>query len=707
MAAHQESDKSSNPEELLHPSHDLSTPQPQPDEDHPTIQEEQPGEDLPTMEPEPQKDLSKDQQEQPGEDLPTIKQEEPDEDPSTVRQEDLPTMKPEPDEDPSTIRQEDLPAIKQEELDQDLPTIQTQPEHKEDGVLSPTIEDDEDDKERTEPSLPRIRAMRVQTRPVPQLAEAVSSEEATIMQAPVTDPASLDDATIVQTPAPAVPVAEDATTRVKTQPLPQLSESISEEATIVQAPFPASIDDATILHTPFPAAPPVGVAGSPFQDPPTVRLPPPPPPPAWYQEQSFHLPTEGPVSSHVMTLAQATMPLGAVRRAPRGFAALKHNRSLAIALVVLVVLLLASGAYAFVVRDMLPADSAVVHITPASQTINNQYTMTAVLGAPNGSSTQVAAHAIAQSTAAKSMTVQATGHGHADATHGHGTVLVTVTGGSVTTNLRVTSGSGVSVIIYIKGTLNQGASANFTAIAENAGPSGNIPALDINGSFTDQTGDTVSLQSSAFVGGSDARDFTAVQQSDIDNAAQQLQGQISATESSDAQTKAQNQLGSGEQFFNSVQCNPVVTANHKANDEAANVAVNVVIKCAGVAYSTADVQAKAAKLLGGDANSQLGSEYILAGHVVASMASVSPFQVGDHQITFQVSARGVWSYYFSLDQQNTLASLVADKKQVDAKDLLAKQHGIANITIDTSGDLGTALPNLQHIRIDIAPVKGL
>src|SRR5436305_1068667 len=383
-----------------------------------------------------------------------------------------------------------------------------------------------------------------------------------------------------------------------------------------------------------------------------------------------------------------------------------HRLRAILFMVLLSSVLLLTGASIYApLRDSLPASHASVKITPVSHTVSNQYTLTAVLGTPDSSHTQVAAHLISQSTALKSLTVAATGKGQTDAAAARGIITVKVIHGSVSADIHFTSKSGVVIIAQVTGTLIEGLTTNLEAFAQSAGPAGNIPALDISSKYTQQDDTIVDARNSApFSGGRDARKFPTVQQSDIDNATQQLQKQFSNSDTATTQSAVQRQLAASEQLLGTMQCEPDVSSDHRSGEEAKDVTVKMAMKCEGIAYKGQDITSYISNLLERDAVAQAGSAYTRTGKITTAITSVKPFQQGETTITFQVHAQGLWSFTLS---RHDIASLIAAKKLVEADALLTQRPGVKPASIETSGGLGTALPTApENIQVRIFQTQG-
>ena len=89
-----------------------------------------------------------------------------------------------------------------------------------------------------------------------------------------------------------------------------------------------------------------------------------------------------------------------------------------IALLALIVLLVGGSTPFFVswLSSILPAATATVTVTPASQHLNKTYAIDAITGNPDASLHQVQARVLTVTTNVKSKTVKATGRGHQERT---------------------------------------------------------------------------------------------------------------------------------------------------------------------------------------------------------------------------------------------------------------------------------------------------
>ena len=385
---------------------------------------------------------------------------------------------------------------------------------------------------------------------------------------------------------------------------------------------------------------------------------------------------------------------------------IRSRRSITIALIVLIVLLVGSSLPFLVpyLHTILPASTATVTITPVSKNFSNTYTISAVTGTPDASQHQVGARLLSYTTPSKSVTVQATGQGTEGATEATGTLIFSNSTGSFTIFAQTfADNSGVGLVIDSAFNIVPGQTVSIFAHAAQAGSNGNVPVDDINETSNVGPGlGTIHVENtSPFTGGTD-RTYSFVQQTDIDAAANGLESQLT----SDAQTAVQNQVRTNEQLASDIQCNPKISSNHQANDRASDVTVTVSEKCQGEVYDLQAAQSMATDLLNSDATSQLGASYALAGNVVTGTpAIVSTDQGGT--VSMNVDAQGVWAFQFSNDQKQNLAKLIAGKTQADTTTLLLKQQGVRKVSITTSGGLGAALPAVDNIKMLVLSLPGL
>jgi hypothetical protein len=371
------------------------------------------------------------------------------------------------------------------------------------------------------------------------------------------------------------------------------------------------------------------------------------------------------------------------------------------------IILLVGGSGTFLISwltSVLPAATAIVTITPASQSLTKLYDIEAVTGTPFASEHQVQARPLSFTTPAQSKTVKATGNGHQEAAVAKGELWINSIQGTIPAGWEsLLSNSGVAIYYYVATPVTSMTSVD--AFARDPGSAGNIPAFDVNNYYPtlDKSAIYFVKNIQAFSGGQDAHDYTFVQQSDIDDAATALTTQLT----SDAQSAVQKQIRANEQFVRTPECTPNIKANHKANDRAAGVTVTVTVICNGEVYDQQAAKSMAADWFRSDATSQLGAHYASVGDIVIGTPLVMTTDVRG-TVTLNISAKGIWVYQFSEAQKQTFVQLIAGKPLADAQALLLKQEGVGKVNLTTAGGWGSALPSSPNdIEFNVLSVPGL
>jgi serine/threonine protein kinase len=382
-----------------------------------------------------------------------------------------------------------------------------------------------------------------------------------------------------------------------------------------------------------------------------------------------------------------------------------------------------------------PPGSALAIITPASQTVSNTFTISAVTGTPNAQ--QVQAHQLSATTGPYSQTVNATGQGTVPGTGSQATGEVfivdmdtvnsyTFSAGTVYAQGYYPNGSGgpcnnpgpdprnlsIHMVLDATVTLQPNGSERISAHILEVGTVGNIPQVFPNGCLgfstfgpsgptCDPTGGCWSLANDrTFTGGQDPQTYTAVAQSDIDNTANALE----AANQPNAQQVLAGQVQPNERLVGA-QCTPHVTSDHNAGDQATTVTVTVTFTCTGEVYDHDGALALAAMLLKNQAANNPGAGYALVGQIQTNLTNATPG--GGGTVTLTVSADGVWAYQISVAQQQAMAQLIAGTTIQEAQQLLTSQTGVAQATVQVGGGNGQTLPlDPSKIRIVVLSVPG-
>lgn len=359
------------------------------------------------------------------------------------------------------------------------------------------------------------------------------------------------------------------------------------------------------------------------------------------------------------------------------------------------------------------ATSASITIVPDLKTVQNTFSIEAVTGTPNTSQHQYqGARFLSTTTSTYTQTAQATGQGTLPGTYASGTVCIdnfdttspiTLVAGSVYDNTKIPP----FFHMVLDATETVPPAPSNTTWSQRCGPAHVLEVGTIgNNGFNSNQGGTLSysvFNNPAFNNGKDPQNYVAVQQSDINNAANAL---INAN-SPNAQQSLQPQLRSNEQFINVPQCSPTVSSNHRAGDNATSVTVSVSFTCTGEVYDYKGALSMAAQLLTNQANTQLGSGYAPAGKIKTTLTSATLTDAKSGTITLLVNAEGVWAYQFTDAQKQAMARLIAGKTKSEAQTLLASQTGIGQVVITLSGSNSDTLPtDVSKIMIVVNNASG-
>ncbi len=370
------------------------------------------------------------------------------------------------------------------------------------------------------------------------------------------------------------------------------------------------------------------------------------------------------------------------------------------------------SSFTSTVSNVLPGASptATVTITPKSTVSQNMYVITGITsGTPDISKRQVSARLLSFTTQPQSKTVSATGFVNTPGTHATGTL--TFVNGSfapygVTAGTIFTDAQGVQVandiLAYIPAANPNSGFGRITvpAHAVTSGSRGNIRAFDFSNMICCANSSVEVSNTVAFSGGQDPQKYTAVQQSDIDNAANPLKQPLSQS----ALSSLNGQKHANEQFVNTPRCSTKVTSNHNAGDRATSVTVTVTASCSGEVYDQLGARTIAADLLKTEKDkSNVG--YALTGNILTTITRAMTDKSG--KVTLFINAQGLWVYQFSNALKSQLAGQIAGKTQNQATDILAVQQGVSKVdSINISS--GNTLPtDVSKITIVVQNVPGL
>ncbi len=385
-----------------------------------------------------------------------------------------------------------------------------------------------------------------------------------------------------------------------------------------------------------------------------------------------------------------------------------------VAILIVALLLLGSGVASSIAGlQLFPFDlsrvgnsaPATITITPDSKVEQDSYVIQAVTGNANLAKRQILLRQLSFSPKEQSKVVTATGVGHVPAQAATGK-LAFYNGSNqdfvVGSTTAIPGPNGISVEtdgpadipaahLPTEGTIT------VNAHVTTAGASGNMAAGAINETCC-ASGGFIRVVSSAFTGGQDEKDYTFLQQSDVDG----YVNQIKSTLSQQALSGVKGQLKPNEQLAGDPECTTQSREDQPVGDQGHDVTsanVTVDATCTGLAYDARGAQILAQDLLQRKAISDLGQAYVLAGTVVTKSTVTD---VNDGVVTLQVMVSGTWSYRLNDKEKQTLASQLANKTRVAAQGYLDASKGISKAKIDIANG-GDSLPDDPgQIRIIVA-----
>jgi len=379
-----------------------------------------------------------------------------------------------------------------------------------------------------------------------------------------------------------------------------------------------------------------------------------------------------------------------------------------VSVAVLLLVLIVGGS---ILHTTLSATSATITIKPMTNDIRKTYSVQ-VVTPPSSGNLMVTGRALSSTSQTLTQTVAATGQGHQDATQASGVIVIsqinlTNSTGNDELNVSISDGNGVTVTGDNTAQIYNGGVISVPSHASPAGSAGNIAAHDMDGNFQIIDHYSGAVIGTAFIsnpdpfsGGTDAYDYTYVQQSDIDTIANTLTAQL--TPGTKAQVKGQTKKN--ELLDQDPTCTSNVSSDHNANDTASNVTVKVSVRCQALAYTNQDLQASALQAYKTDGNTQLGNGYSIVGATQVG----KPSQVAAGDDTFTVAVDGIWTFQYTTQSLQELKKSIAGKTASDALQILEQRKDIQHVTLTTEGGFGTAIPtDLAQIKLSIGKVNGL
>ncbi len=269
--------------------------------------------------------------------------------------------------------------------------------------------------------------------------------------------------------------------------------------------------------------------------------------------------------------------------------------------------------------------TATVTIVPTRLDSQATLLITAVTGTPDPARHEVAARFVSATTPASVSSGQASGVTHVPAVAAGGTLTFynaatypqTIAAGTV-----LTGADGVQVVTDAAAAIPAGNPPLFGVVTVSAhtlqaGPHGNIAALDIDG-LCCAAG--VAVKNTAdFSGGQDAQTYTTVGQADIDGLARPLIDTLTR----DAQAEVRVQLRPSEWMVTIPACSSAVNANHPAGSRATQVTVTVTVTCRAEVYDQQAALLLAANSFTQEVTTTLGTNYAPASRVTTTLVGVT------------------------------------------------------------------------------------
>ena len=358
-------------------------------------------------------------------------------------------------------------------------------------------------------------------------------------------------------------------------------------------------------------------------------------------------------------------------QAPAGTRRQVKFSAMLVPLVLLCILAAGASSYFF----LLPLTAtATVTLTPDARSLHMDTTFT-IAASPKAGQVQGRSLEAVRFTASK--TVPATGHAHDDAMSATGVITFyntdqqpyVIPAGETFTAMdgaTIVTDSAVTVQAAI---LPEAGSAITPSHVVQAGSIGNITAHSI---YTRCCGSAfiTATNTTRFTGGQDARDYSYIQNSDIQNTATGLLAGLTP----EASAALSKEARPGEQLVTPL-CSPRTMSSEEAGMAAASVTVSVTETCSSVAYLTDSLNQVATNTLAGSGNL---ANFEQAG---TTQVTVNGSAYARFTAFLKVSLSGIWIYRFTQRELTRLKTLIAGKGTKEAETLLAKAQGVRAASI--------------------------
>jgi hypothetical protein len=347
-------------------------------------------------------------------------------------------------------------------------------------------------------------------------------------------------------------------------------------------------------------------------------------------------------------------------------------------------LLAVSGVTVLLLLPLL-SPTVLITLVPVEKGVTTTATIIAVPGTP--APEQVKSRLLPPLAITQSKTVVATGKGHQDAQVARGTITFyngLFVSQTVAAATILTGADGVEVVTDQAAIIPAGnppayGQATVAAHALATGSQGNIAASDINEACCATS--VLAKNTVGFQGGQNARAYSYVTRTDIDNAVTSLATILRRS----GRTALQAQLNQGEGLA-SPTCTPTATADHQPGEEAAAVTVTVSETCTGVAYDSAALQERATHLVAQAAIHQLGPSYTLLGAIRVSVVHATITDMKRGVASLAIKGEGVWVYQLTSTAQQQIKQRIAGKSEQQALCILRTLAGIQEVHMSGIAD---------------------
>lgn len=178
----------------------------------------------------------------------------------------------------------------------------------------------------------------------------------------------------------------------------------------------------------------------------------------------------------------------------------------------------------------------------------------------------------------------------------------------------------------------------------------------------------------------DARDFSIVTQTDIDNALNPVK--LEVTHSVQTQLLAEVKAG---QSITQPLCSTNINSNHKAGDEGKAVRVTISESCRAIAIDNASLQKIGSRILMNLARKQLGASYFPTLGIETNVLHARMNDVFPIKASVSVLIHGTWFYQFSEKEQEDIKRITAGQPVNEVLKKIRKIPGVMDARVSFVG----------------------